>query len=81
MTCMYTIYMSQLHLSIDNETAERLAVEAKQRGLSLSKYLALLVRQGVPEVWPTGYIEQVVGSCAGAGLIEPENLPIDDVNL
>lgn len=78
---MYTMYMSQLHFSVDKETAERLLVEAKQRGLSLSRYLALLVRQGAPRGWPTGYIENVVGSCAGAGLVEPENLPVDDVTL
>lgn len=75
------MYMPQLHLSVDKETAERLALEAKRRGMSLSRYLAMLVESSAPSSWPAGYLDEVIGSCAGEGLVEPPDLPVDDVNL
>ena len=78
---MYTMYMPQLHLFVDKETAERLAAEAKRRNLSLSKYLSQLVEAGAPRCWPQGYLDGVVGSCRGLGLAEPDDPPIDDIDL
>ena len=57
------------------------AIEAKRRGLSLSRYISLLVTNHVPRAWPAGYLDEVVGSCAGIGLEEPADLPVDDVSL
>ncbi len=73
-----SMYMPQLHLPVDKETAERLAAEAKRRNLSLSKYLAQLVEAAAPRCWPKGYLDEVVGSCRTLGLAEPEDLAIDD---
>ncbi|MBW2523402.1 MAG: hypothetical protein JRI23_04480 [Deltaproteobacteria bacterium] len=73
--------MPQLHFSVDLETAQRLAAEAKRRKLTLSKYLAQVVEQAVPRQWPVGYLDDVIGSCRGLGLVEPEELPIDDVEV
>jgi hypothetical protein len=77
----YTYGMAQLHFSVDGDTAERLAREAEARGLSLSQYLASIVRRELPEAWPKGYLDRVVGSCAGSGLREPAELPVDDIVL
>lgn len=73
--------MAQLHFSVDAETAEQLAREAGARGVSLSQYLASIVGRELPRAWPEGYLDRVVGSCAGSGLREPDELPVDDVTL
>ncbi len=73
--------MPQLHFSLDADTAERLEQEAASKGLSLSKYLASIVRHAVPDQWPEGYVERVVGSCAQHPLSEPPDDPPDDVTL
>jgi len=77
----YECDVTQLHFSVDRDTAERLAHEAEQRGVSLSQYIASIVRRDVPKAWPEGYLELIVGSCQGAELREPEDLPLDDVTL
>lgn len=81
MSMCYECPVAQLHFSVDRETADRLAEEAEARGLSLSQYVASLVRRALPAAWPDGYLDGVVGSCAGAGLKEPEELSVDDVAL
>lgn len=73
--------MPQLHFSVDDETAERLAQQAAAKNLSLSKYIATLVTRTLGEQWPRGYLRHVVGSCKGTGLVEPPELPSDDVDL
>lgn len=77
----YTCSVAQLHFSVDRDTAERLAREAEARGLSLSQYLASIVRCELPQAWPKGYLDRVVGSCAGSDLREPIELPVDDIAL
>lgn len=73
--------MPQLHFTVDDRTAKRIQREAKRRGLTISKYLALLVAREAGSEWPRGYIESVVGSCAGTPLREPRELPVDDVDV
>jgi len=69
----------QLHFSVDSATGARLAKEAARRGMTLSAYLASLVMRASPRSWPPGYLERVVGSCGGKGLIEPTDFPPDEV--
>jgi hypothetical protein len=73
--------MPQLHFSVDKETAERLAARARQAGLPLAAFLARMARRESGEVWPEGYLAQVVGSCAGLGLEAPLDPPPKDVVL
>ena len=73
--------MAQLHCSVDEATAARLAEEARKRGLSLSRYLAEIVRRELPEQWPEDYLHAVVGSCASFPIKEPASLPLDDIEL
>ncbi|MBI4704190.1 MAG: hypothetical protein HY744_24030 [Deltaproteobacteria bacterium] len=73
--------MPQLHFSVDDKTAARLARRAAARGMSLSKYLAGLVGRAAEDTWPDGYLPSVVGSCAAAPLSEPEELVLDDTDV
>lgn len=73
--------MPQLHLSVDERTAEELADRAEARGESLSKYLASLVKQDIPNEWPKNYLASVVGSCANHPLEAPADLSLDEIDL
>lgn len=73
--------MPQLHFSVDEETAARLAREAADRGMSLSRYVATLVMRQLPDWWPEGYVDRVVGAFADEPLEEPPDLPLDEVEL
>ena len=73
--------MPQVHFSVDEQTAKRLASEAKRRGLSLSRYLAELVTRELPETWPQGYLAGVVGACRRDPMSEPVDLPLDDLEI
>ena len=73
--------MPQLHLTVDPETARELSRRAAEKGISLSRYLAELVRQEVPDRWPADYLEGVIGACAADPLAEPPDLPLDEVDL
>lgn len=58
--------MPQLHLYVPDTTAELLKQRAEERGLTLSKYLAEVVRkEAVIEEWPEGFFENVLGAWEG----------------
>jgi len=61
--------MAQLHCYVPDEIAEQAQKKAKQSGLSLSRYLAELVKRdaGASEAWPEGYFE-LFGKWEGAPL-------------
>jgi hypothetical protein len=70
--------MPQMHFSVDGDLAAELVRRARQHGVSLSRYLADLVREASPGAWPEGFLEAVVGSCAKAPIAEPDELPLDN---
>jgi hypothetical protein len=49
--------MPQLHCYVSDELAEKLREKARKSHLSISRYLALLVEQGVENRWPGGYFD------------------------
>ena len=51
--------MSQLHFYVPDEIEAQIRIKAKQANLSLSKYLAELVKRetGAKNQWPPGYFE------------------------
>ena len=59
--------MPQLHCYIQEELARKLQEKAQQAHLSVSKYLALLVKREVENEWPTDYFE-LFGSWQGESL-------------
>lgn len=73
--------MPQLYFSVDSETASRLTREAENQKISLSRYLAQVMKNQVRESWPDAYLAQVVGSCVEDPLAEPGDLVLDDPKL
>ena len=63
--------MPQLHLYVPREVADRAQHAAEARGMSLSRYLAEVVRREVGEGWPPGFFDEVVGGWVGESLERP----------
>ena len=58
--------MPQLHLYVPDDTAELLKSRARERGMSVSGYLAEIVGREIGgEEWPDGFFEDVLGGWAG----------------
>ena len=64
--------MPQLHLYVPESDAAELRKKAKRRGMSLSRYLAQLVRKEGEKDWPPGFFEEVVGGWHGEPLRRPD---------
>ncbi len=65
--------MAQLHFYVPDEVEVQLRRKAQQAHLSLSRYLADLVkRETAPKnQWPEGYFDQVFGQWQGEALVRP----------
>jgi hypothetical protein len=63
--------MPQLHLYVSGELAERIQQEAKAADMSVSRYLANLIKREIATDWPEGYFEEVVGGWKGKPLQRP----------
>jgi hypothetical protein len=55
----------QLHLYLPDQVAREVQKRAEARGISVSRYLAELVRREVGSGWPSGWFEGVVGKWDG----------------
>lgn len=60
--------MPQLHLYVNDELAERIRRAADETGLSVSRYLADVIRREVVTEWPDDYFEAVIGGWVGEPL-------------
>lgn len=71
--------MAQLHCYVPEEIARQAQRRAVQAGLSLSRYLAELVKRdaGKSAQWPDGYFE-LFGAWEGAPLVRFPTLPLED---
>ncbi len=49
--------MSQVTLYLDKETESKMRASAKASGMSLSKWVASLIRQGTATEWPASVAE------------------------
>ena len=63
--------MPQLHLYVPDETASLVRQRARALKMSVSGYLAELVRREVASGWPKGFFDEVVGGWAGKPLRRP----------
>ena len=63
--------MPQLHLYLPQREASELKVRARSKGLTLSRYLASLVRRELAPGWPKGYFDAVFGGWKGEPLERP----------
>ncbi len=59
--------MAQLHCYLPDDVAEQLHKKAKHAHLSVSKYLANLVKKEIDKQWPEGYFD-IFGSWEGKPL-------------
>ena len=65
--------MAQLHCYVPDDLAEKIQQKAQQSHLSVSKYLAELVKRDTASSWPEAYFEHVIGGWHGEALKrEPE---------
>jgi len=62
--------MTQLHCYVPDEVASKLHEKAQQAHLSVSKYLAFLVKKEVGNEWGDGYFE-LFGTWQGESLERP----------
>jgi hypothetical protein len=63
--------MPQLHLYVPDDVADRIRARAKARRMSVSRFLAALVRREMGEDWPADYFDDVYGAWAGEPLERP----------
>jgi hypothetical protein len=63
--------MPQLHLYLPKEIDEEVRRRAEMTGISVSRYLADLVRSQVADEWPAGFFDEVVGGWVGEPLERP----------
>jgi len=63
--------MAQLHLYVSDDLATKIEQRARKRGLSVSRYLAEVVRREVVTEWPRGFFDTVVGGWVGEPLERP----------
>lgn len=63
--------MPQMHFYVSEAIAERLRAQARALGLSVSRYLAVVVGRDVHAGWPSGYFDSVVGGWQGEPLRRP----------
>ncbi|MGA8148081.1 MAG: hypothetical protein WB870_10970 [Gallionellaceae bacterium] len=71
--------MAQLHCYVPEELAQQAQRRARQSGLSLSRYLAELVKRdaGSTAGWPEGYFD-IFGKWEGAPLERPPQLALEE---
>lgn len=57
--------MPQLHFYVPQTVADRIRQQAAASGLSVSQYVAEIVKKELHPKWPQDYLEDVVGGWQG----------------
>ncbi len=60
--------MAQLHFYVPSEVEDQLRHRAEAAGLTLSRYIAQIVRREIGGGWPDGFFEEVAGGWNGPTL-------------
>ena len=60
--------MPQLHFYVPEQVADRVRREAAAAGVSVSRYLAEVVKRELHPQWPVSFFEEVVGAWQGEPL-------------
>lgn len=63
--------MPQFHFYLPKEMIEKVRARARARGLSISRYVANIVRREFGGEWPEWFFEEVVGGWKGKPLERP----------
>ena len=69
--------MAQLYCYVPDPIALKVEQKAQTAGLSVSRYLAELIKRTVAPEWPEHYFEQIVGGWSGEILERPAQLSFD----
>lgn len=69
--------MPQLHCYVPEAVAVKVQRQAEAAGLSVSRYLAELIKRDVGMGWPEGYFEEVIGGWRGEPLQRPPQLELE----
>ena len=71
--------MAQLHCYVSEKIAQQAQRRASRAGLSLSRYMAELVKRDaqIDDAWPEGYFE-LLGQWEGAPLERPPQSPAQE---
>ena len=64
--------MPQLHFYVPEQVADRVRQEAAAAGVSVSRYLAEVVKRELHPQWPASFFEEVVGGWQGEPLLRAE---------
>ena len=64
--------MSQLHIYVPDDLAEKLKENARTQGLSLSRYVSNIVQKEFCTGWPALFFTEVVGGWKGEPLRRPD---------
>jgi hypothetical protein len=70
--------MPQMHLYVSREIAEEVRRRADRAGLTISQYLASVVRSAVADRWPDDYFSAVAGNWHGEPLERPEQPELEN---
>ena len=57
--------MPQLHFYVPEEIATKVRKKAEDSKMSISRYLAGVIKRDVGEGWPAGYFDRICGSWEG----------------
>jgi len=60
--------MPQLHLYVSDELATEVEKRARKHGLSVSRYLAEVVRRDIVTEWPEDFFDTIVAGWVGEPL-------------
>jgi hypothetical protein len=69
--------MAQLHLYLPEDVAAEVKSRAKSRGMTVSAFLAEIVRSQMKDQWPEDFFSNVVGGWAGE-LERPAQPPLEE---
>lgn len=69
--------MPQLHLSVNEQTAQSIQRAAQARGLSVSKYLSEFFEREAQGAWPADFFDRVVAKWQGNIPERPEQGPYE----
>jgi len=68
----------QLHLYVNDEVAAEINRRAEAAGMSVSRFLAMLVRERARSGWPEGWFERVPGGWRGEPLVRSQQGKAED---
>ena len=63
--------MAQLHFYLPAELVEKVRERARTYGLSVSRYIAEIVKRELVDDWPDGFFEETAGGWKGEPLERP----------